>query len=120
MREDVRGVGNPLNVPKDPSADLGNFSSLFGTSQRIKQDRGGLHTSVYRKPTNLGLCLSGDSECPSKYKTSVISSFVRRALSHSSTWNNVHQELEHITQQLVDDGYTNKDIQRVTRMTLDR
>ena len=33
MREDVRGVGKPLDAPKDPSADLGNFSSLFGTSQ---------------------------------------------------------------------------------------
>ena len=87
---------------------------------RIKQDRGGLSTSVYRKPTNLGLCLNGDSECPSKYKTSVISSFVRRALSHCSTWNDVHQELEHITQQLVGNGHTNKDIQRVTRTTLNR
>ena len=32
MREDVRWVGNPLDVPKDPSADLGNFSALFGMS----------------------------------------------------------------------------------------
>ena len=30
----------------------------------------------------------------------------------------MHQELEHITQQLVNKGYTNKDIQRVTRTTL--
>ena len=64
---------------------------------RIKQDRGGFHTLVYRKPTNLRLCLNGDSECSSKCKTSVISSFVRRALSHCSTWNDVHQELEHVT-----------------------
>ena len=33
MREDVRGVGKPLDTPKDPSADLGNFLPLFGTSQ---------------------------------------------------------------------------------------
>ena len=33
MREDVRGVGKPLDAPKDPSANLGNFSPLFGTSQ---------------------------------------------------------------------------------------
>ena len=86
---------------------------------RIKQDRGGLHTLVYHKPTNLGLCLNGNSEFPSKYKTSVISSFVRHALSHCSTWNDVHQELENITQQLVNNGYANKDIQRVTKTTLD-
>ena len=35
MREDVRGVGKPLDAPKDPSADLGNFSSLFGTSHNL-------------------------------------------------------------------------------------
>ena len=86
---------------------------------RIRQDRGGLQTSVYHKPINLELCLNGDSECPSKYKTYVVSSFVKRALSHCSTWNDVHQELEHIEQQLVDNGYTNKEIQRVTRTTLD-
>ena len=35
MREDVRGVGKPLDTPKDPSADLGNFLPLFGTSQLL-------------------------------------------------------------------------------------
>ena len=55
-----------------------------------------------------------------KDKTSVISSYVKRALSHCSTWNDVHQKLEHVAQQLVDNGYTNKEIQRVTRTTLDR
>ena len=38
MREDVRGLGKPLDAPKDPSADLGNFSPLFGTSQPSIQD----------------------------------------------------------------------------------
>ena len=33
MRGDVRGVGNPLDASKVPSADLGNFSALFGMSQ---------------------------------------------------------------------------------------
>ena len=36
MKGDVRGVRNPLDAPKDQSADLGNFSSLFGTSQYVK------------------------------------------------------------------------------------
>ena len=35
MREDARGVGKPLDAPKDPSADLGNFLPLFGTSQPL-------------------------------------------------------------------------------------
>ena len=33
MRGDVTGVGNPMDASKDPLADLGNLSALFGTSQ---------------------------------------------------------------------------------------
>ena len=33
MRGDITGVGNPLDASKDPSADLGNLSALFGASQ---------------------------------------------------------------------------------------
>ena len=33
MRGDITGVGNPLDASKDPLADLGNLSALFGTSQ---------------------------------------------------------------------------------------
>ncbi|XP_068200698.1 uncharacterized protein [Palaemon carinicauda] len=43
--------------------------------------------SVYIKPTNIGLCLNGDSECPARY----------RALSHCSSWADTHQELDQVT-----------------------
>ena len=33
LRGDVTGVGNPSDVSKDPSADLGNLSGSFGASQ---------------------------------------------------------------------------------------
>ncbi|XP_064079396.1 uncharacterized protein LOC135196473 [Macrobrachium nipponense] len=45
-----------------------------------------LVTTVYTKATNLGLCLNGDSECPAWFKTTTVRAFVRRALSHCSTW----------------------------------
>ena len=51
-------------------------------------------TSVFRKPANIGLCLNRDSECPMKFKSSVINTYVRHALSHCSTWNEVHMELD--------------------------
>ena len=35
MRGDVRGVGNPLDAPKDLSADKCNLSALFETSQMV-------------------------------------------------------------------------------------
>ena len=60
-----------------------------------------------------------DSECPTKFKSSVIGSYTIRALTHCSSWDAVDRELEFISQQLVNNGYSNKDIQRITRRALD-
>ena len=35
LREDVTGVGNPLDALKDPSADLENLSADFGASHKV-------------------------------------------------------------------------------------
>ena len=87
---------------------------------KVSKNQDLFSTSEYRKPTNIGLCLNGNSECPEKYKYSVIYPNTRRALTHCSTWNEVHRELDFIKQQLVDNGYSNRDIQRVTKKTLDQ
>ena len=50
----------------------------------------------------------------------MINSYARRALTHCSTWNEVHRELDFVTQQLVDNGYSNRDIQCVIKKTLDQ
>ena len=87
---------------------------------RVSQTPGGFLTEVYRKPTDLGLCLNGDSECPEKYKTSVISAYVGRALSHCSSWESTHKELDNVTQTLVNNGYPNRDIGKVMRKAIDK
>ena len=73
---------------------------------------------VYHKPTNVGLCLNCSSECPTKFKSSVISAYAKRALIHCSIWKDVHQELDFVSQQLVNNGYSYKDILRITKRTL--
>lgn len=75
---------------------------------------------VYRKPTNNGRCLNGDSECPQRYKISVIRAYVRRAVVTCSSWESLHRELEHVRQMLVNNGYTNRDVDDVIRIMLDR
>ena len=57
-------------------------------------------TSVYRKPTDSGNCLSVRSDCPERYKKSVVRTYVRRALPHCSSWPFVTKELQHIKQML--------------------
>ena len=53
----------------------------------VSQDGTKFATSVYRKPTDAGKCLNGKSECPSRYKTSVIRAFIRRAVKNCSSWD---------------------------------
>ncbi|XP_068229086.1 uncharacterized protein [Palaemon carinicauda] len=80
----------------------------------------GFQTTVYTKPTNLGMCLNGDSECPACYKASTIKAFVRRALSHCSTWTETHKELERTAQILINNGSSNKQVQREVRTAIDK
>ncbi|XP_045104384.1 uncharacterized protein LOC123499916 [Portunus trituberculatus] len=80
----------------------------------------GFKTTVFTKPTNQGLCLNGDSECPKRYLTSTISAYVRRALTHCSTWAETHQELERVTQVLVNNGYSNTHVSQTIKNYLDR
>ncbi|XP_068242386.1 uncharacterized protein [Palaemon carinicauda] len=86
----------------------------------ISSTNEGFHTTVYTKPTNLGMCLNGEIECPAHYKASSIKAFVRRALSHCSSWTDTHKELERATEVLINNGYTNKQVQRKVRAAIDK
>ncbi|XP_076029787.1 uncharacterized protein LOC143018312 [Oratosquilla oratoria] len=77
-------------------------------------------TSVYTKPTNPGLCLNGMSECPQRYKDSTIRAFIRRALTHSSSWSATYLEIERATQVLVNNGYPNKEINKIIKHEIDK
>ena len=79
-----------------------------------------LKTRVYRKPTNMELCLNGSSECPDRYRRSTINAYVRRALTHCSTWASTSQEIDNITQTLVNNGYSNKEINFQVRKAIDK
>ena len=64
-------------------------------------------TSVFIKPTNNGACLNGDSECPDRYKRSVINSYLLRAYRFSETWADFHKEVVRIKRLLVNNNYSN-------------
>lgn len=76
-------------------------------------------TEVYVKSTNLGFCLNAASECPQKYRRSVINSFVRRALTHCSTWTSTNTELRRISQLLANNGYPKNEVDEVIRLRMD-
>ena len=76
-------------------------------------------TEVYVKATNLGFCLNGASECPERYRRSVINSFVKRALTHCSTWNATNAELRRVSQVLANNGYPKLEVDEVIKRQLD-
>ena len=78
------------------------------------------NTSVYRKPTNMGLCLNGLSECPDKYRKSAINAYIRRALTHCSSWKTTTEEIDYASQTLINNGYSNKEVDREVRRAIDR
>ena len=80
----------------------------------------GFETTVYTKPTNIGLCLNVMSECPNRYLRSTINAYIRRALSHSTTWKATHAELDRLTQVLVNNGYSNSTINSAINQHLQR
>ncbi|XP_076059483.1 uncharacterized protein LOC143036120 [Oratosquilla oratoria] len=70
-------------------------------------------TSIHVKETNKGRFLNAEGECPTSYKRSVIHSYVNRAFAHFSTWPLLHQELKRLQQFLVNNGFSNKNVQSI-------
>ena len=81
---------------------------------------GHFSTTVFRKPTDEGRCLHGKSQCPQRYKDSVVKAYIHRALKHCSTWLLFHQEVERIKQVLVDNEYDLATIDQQIRTATDK
>ena len=77
-------------------------------------------SSVYIKPTDAGICLNGNSECPDRYKEAVIISYVKRAWTTCSTHEYFNAEISRVKQVLVNNGYTNTLIDRIIKNFMDK
>ena len=89
-----------LNFTCEIGGDKINFLDVS-----INATDGNLTTDVYRKPTDPGKCLHGQSECPQRYKESVIRAYVHRAVKHCSNWAAIDCEIKRIKQVLVNNSY---------------
>ena len=54
----------------------------------VNNARDGFHTSVYRKPTDVGSCMNANGDSPEQYKISVIKRFLHRAKAVCSDCTN--------------------------------
>ena len=102
------------------TTELSNDNKIPFLDVLVDASGGDLITSVYRKPTDTGVCLNGGSECTETYKNSVIRAYIFRALKLSSTWNHFHRELVHIRQMLINNGYTNRAFDNIVNRTMEK
>ena len=86
----------------------------------IDSSHGTFKTTVYRKPTDAGRCMNGKSECPDRYRHSVIRAYVRRAIKCCNSWTALHQELQHVKQILVNNSFSNTEVDQEIQAQLDR
>ena len=85
----------------------------------VKSEQDRYETTVYRKATDVGRCLNANSECPSRYKKSVIRAFIRRAIRNCSSWELLHAELSRVKQVLINNGYSNSEIDTEIKTFMD-
>ena len=71
----------------------------------VDNDNDNLKLKIYRKPTNSGQCLHDKSECPARYKESVISSYVRHAYKICSSNEELFIELDRIESLMINNQY---------------
>merc|ERR1711942_628889 len=57
-------------------------------------------------------------ECPEAYKGSVVASYVYRALTHCSAWEETNKELNRVKQLLTNNGYSDYLIEKVINKKL--
>ena len=71
-----------------------------------------IKTTVYVKPTNNGSTMNARGECCAAYKRSVVAAFARRAITHCTSWSDIHVELDRIRQLLTNNGFSNTMIEK--------
>ena len=68
--------------------------------------------SVHRKTTDKGKCMNPSSECPDRYKRSVIRAYLYRAHKTCSDMNERKSEIERCKQILINNGFTNREVDK--------
>ncbi|XP_066970171.1 uncharacterized protein [Macrobrachium rosenbergii] len=112
LREEIEDLRHAFHQPSSLTftTEHSKYRRLPFLDVLVEEKEAHSSIKVYNKQMNLGMCLNGERECPERYKHSIINAYVRRALSHCSSWNDTHDELERVAQVLVDNGHPNKEI----------
>ena len=97
-----------------------NNGKLSFLDVEVSRERNKFATTVYRKPTFSGVYTHFDSFLPTKYKFSMIYTFVFRCFSICSNWTNFHDELVFLKDIFLKNGYPISFIDKCFKTFLDR
>ena len=75
-------------------------------------------TTVYRKPTDNGACMNACGDTPRQYKVSVVRGFLYRAKTICSDRNDLLLEVRRSKQILINNGYSNREVDAEIRRFL--
>ena len=86
----------------------------------IRNQQNMIETKWFRKPTNNGITLDYTATAPTKYKRSVVRSFVYRIFAASSKWIHFHQGIEIAKDILKDNSYPDNFVNPIIHDTLEK
>jgi hypothetical protein len=92
--------------------ELGTNNALPFLDILVKSDANCFQTTVFRQLSDGGKIMNGKSECPERYNQSVLRAFISRAFKTCTNENDLSVELNNCKQLLVNNGYSNKAIDR--------
>jgi hypothetical protein len=103
LKEEMMNISG-LNFTIEKSVD----NKLPFLNVLVERTGNTVKSSVFRKPTDVGRCLNALSECPDRYKVSVIRGFLFRAKSLCSDKTTYMTEISRSKKILVNNGYSNR------------
>ena len=71
----------------------------------IMKSNDNIELTIYRKPTHSGVFTHFTSFIPHHYKVALVKTLICRAYRHCSSWLLFHEEIENITDMLMNNGY---------------
>ena len=74
----------------------------------ITSEKDNYLTSVFQMPTNFGIYLHYNSECPQRYKDGTVSALIHRTFKISSNWQLFDNTINKLEQTFINYGYPNK------------
>ena len=116
-----------LRLLKDEMTIISSLNFTYETSINgklpflnvlVQKEGNQFRTTVYRKPTDVGVCMNASGDSPRQYKVSVIRGFLYRAKTICSDRNDLLLEIRRSKQILINNGYSNREVDAEIRRFL--